>query len=99
LILLSPAAFELHEPASLKPRVLKFLESQNATFTNVILDEPDELLKGKLRLGSLPCLYVFNREGQWTQFIGDTLEEDASHRHVYVERYVKSLLDQPAKKN
>jgi thiol-disulfide isomerase/thioredoxin len=86
------------EFAKLKTRVLKFLRDQDATFTNVILDETPKLMDDKLRLKSIPCLYVFNREGQWTQFIGDDLKEDASHRHPVVEQYIKSLLDQPAKK-
>jgi thiol-disulfide isomerase/thioredoxin len=87
------------ESGTLKARVVKFLQSQDATFTNVILDEPAKLMQDKLRLQSLPCMYVFNRDGQWTQFIGNDLAPDANHRHPNVEQYVKQCLAQTAKKN
>jgi thiol-disulfide isomerase/thioredoxin len=83
------------EAAKTKARVEKFLQSQGASFTNVILDEPVKLMEDKLRLKSIPCLYVFNRKGQWTQFIGSDLEPDPNHRHLNVEQYVKMCLAQP----
>ena len=75
------------------------MQSQNATFTNVILDEPGKLIQDKLRLKSIPCIYVFNRDGQWTQFIGDDIKPDPDHRHPNIEQYVKQCLAQPAKKS
>jgi len=81
-----------------QPKMLKFLQDQKATFINVALDESAELLKSKLRLTAVPCLYVFNREGQWTQFIGEKgLKVDEKHRPYQVEEYIKQLLDQPSK--
>jgi thiol-disulfide isomerase/thioredoxin len=84
--------------ATVKASVIRFLQSQNANFTNVILDEPIDVLTSKLRLESIPCLYVFNRDGQWTQFIGEGLQRDADHRHPFVQQYVEYLLDQPPQK-
>ena|SRR5579862_1854105 len=98
VISVSTDAVDPGEEAKIKTRVLKFLQPQQATFTNVVLDESPDLMKQKLRLTSIPCLYVFNREGQWTQFIGDSMQPDANHRHPNVESYIKTLLDQPAKK-
>jgi thiol-disulfide isomerase/thioredoxin len=81
-----------------QPRMLKFLQDQKATFINVALDESAEVLEKKLRLTQVPCLYVFNREGQWTQFIGEKdLKVDEKHRPYQVEEYIKQLLAQPAK--
>jgi thiol-disulfide isomerase/thioredoxin len=80
-----------------QPRIRKFLEEQKATFTNVALDEPASVLEEKLRIKTIPCLYVFNREGQWAQFIGDKLKVDEKHRPYQVEEYIKQLLAQPAK--
>jgi len=80
-----------------QPKMLKFLQDQKATFTNVVLDEPASVLIDKLRITAVPCLYVFNREGQWAQFIGDKLKVDEKHRPYQVEEYIKQLLAQPAK--
>jgi thiol-disulfide isomerase/thioredoxin len=85
------------EEAKLKAKVQRFLQSENATFANVILNEPPEVLKTKLHMASIPCIYVFNRDGQWTQFIGDTMEPDANHRHPNVEQYVNSALEHAKK--
>ena len=75
--------------------VTKFLNDQKATMINVLLDEGPEVKLNKLRLKSYPCVYVFNREGQWTQFMGDSLKPEEKHRRI--EEYVKQLLSQPAK--
>ena len=80
-----------------RPRILTFLRDQKATITNVVLDEPVEVLKGKLRIEMIPCLYVFNREGRWSQFIGDNLKTDEKKRPYQVEEYVKQLLAQQVK--
>jgi thiol-disulfide isomerase/thioredoxin len=86
------------QPEKTKQNVLKFLRSKNATFTNVILDEPTAVIENKLRIGNLPCIYVFDREGKWRQFIGEGLKADKNHRYVAVEEYVKSALQQPGPK-
>jgi thiol-disulfide isomerase/thioredoxin len=49
-------------------RVRSFLTVNGAEFTNFLLDEPPELCREKLRLSSVPCYYVFSRQGKWTQF-------------------------------
>jgi thiol-disulfide isomerase/thioredoxin len=94
----STDAVEPGEEAKLKARVLRFLQGQDAAFTNVILNEPADVIRSKLRMESIPCIYVFNRDGQWTQFIGDKLEPEPDHRHRNVEEYVAYCLEQTAKK-
>ena len=49
-------------------RVRNFLTINTADFTNFLLDEPPEVCRDKLRLSSVPCYYVFSRQGKWTQF-------------------------------
>jgi thiol-disulfide isomerase/thioredoxin len=98
VISVSTDPVELGDEAKLKAKVLRFLQSENATFSNVILNEPPDLLRTKLHMDFIPCIYVFNQAGQWTQFIGDSIVPDANHRHPNVEQYVTSLLEQPAKK-
>jgi thiol-disulfide isomerase/thioredoxin len=51
-----------------KDDALAFLRAQKAVFTNLLLDEPRKLWTTKLRTISVPCYYVFNRQGQWVQF-------------------------------
>jgi hypothetical protein len=47
-----------------KEKVKKFLVSQKATFTNLILDEPPEVWQKKLKFEGPPCVFVFDREGK-----------------------------------
>jgi thiol-disulfide isomerase/thioredoxin len=54
-----------------KERVLGWLRKLKANIVNLILDEHTELLKEKLRIVTIPSVYVFNRQGQWTHFSSD----------------------------
>ncbi|HYV40064.1 MAG TPA: TlpA family protein disulfide reductase [Gemmataceae bacterium] len=100
LVVISVSTFEFSkakddaEKKAKEKAVLDYLKSQNATYTNVILDVPDDLVKEKMRIGEIPCIYVFNPQGKWVQFIGDKLVHDKDNRHPEVEAYVKSLVDQ-----
>jgi hypothetical protein len=51
-----------------RTRVLEFLKEKGAGFTNLILDESQELWQEKFQLVAPPCVYVFNRQGKWTKF-------------------------------
>jgi hypothetical protein len=78
--------------AEKKAEVLKFLKKQDATLTNLLLDEPQALWQSRLRIVAVPTVFVFNREGKWVQFKGDdgTLKED----YQEVDALVKKLLAQ-----
>src|SRR5579884_3721763 len=54
------AAFDPFEPDQEKAEALKYLRSKEATFTNLLLDEKEDVLKDRLRIESIPCVYVFN---------------------------------------
>jgi hypothetical protein len=54
--------------------VRKFLKSFKAPFGAMILDEPSSLHQEKLHFSAAPSAFVFNRQGKWTQFKGDTNE-------------------------
>jgi hypothetical protein len=69
--------------AEVKGRVVKFLESQKATFTNVILDEKPEVWQEKLGLEGVPAVMVFNAEGK--------VEKVFKEEPIYAE--VKKLVD------
>jgi hypothetical protein len=59
---LSVSLDDPNEPG-VRDKVLKFLESKDATFTNLILDEKPEVWQEKLKFEGPPCVYVFNAEG------------------------------------
>ena len=96
LVVVSVNVDDLDDNGKAPKFVTKFLNEQKATMINVLLDESPEVKLKKLRLTSYPCVYVFNKEGQWTQFMGeDGLKPEEKHRRI--EDYVKQLLSQPAK--
>jgi thiol-disulfide isomerase/thioredoxin len=78
-------------PARRTARVLKTLENLGSTITNVILDEPQKVLEDKLRISSIPCIYVFNRQGKWTKFGGG---QDSFVKPPEVEKLVVELLQE-----
>ena len=65
-----------------KAKVLEFLQKEGAAFTNLLLDEEVEFWQGKLRFMAPPCLYVFSRQGKWTQFEKTPIDYDAVDRLV-----------------
>jgi thiol-disulfide isomerase/thioredoxin len=75
-----------------RARLLKFLRETGADFTNLVLDESKEVLEEKLRVTSVPSLYVFDRQGRWTQFAADDLKETKSGNHPEVDALVEKLL-------
>jgi thiol-disulfide isomerase/thioredoxin len=97
LVVISVCTDELEDDTRVQTiaKARKFLESKGATCINVLIDEPTTVLKDKLRISSLPCVYVFNREGKWRQFIGADLQA-ADNPYGNVEEYVKQALKGPA---
>lgn len=81
-------AIEDQEDKDAKNAALKVLKSKGATYTNLLLDEPVEIWQNKLRFASTPSIYVFNRQGKWTQFKSDAEPID----HDAVEKLVVALL-------
>jgi hypothetical protein len=58
-----------------KARVKDFLSKQGAEFTNLLLNEDQTVWQKNLRFVGPPCYYVFNRQGKWTQFSSDAVDE------------------------
>ncbi len=76
------------DPNKVQEKVLRFLKKQKATFTNLLLDETDEFWQKKFRIDGPPCMYVFSRQGEWTQLSSQELEEQPKH----LERLIEDLL-------
>ncbi len=54
----------LGQPEDVVPKVLEFLKSQNATFDNVVCSEEADVLYGKMKLSSVPAVYVYSPAGE-----------------------------------
>jgi thiol-disulfide isomerase/thioredoxin len=70
-----------------QPGVLKFLEEQQATFDNVLCSEESDTLSKKMKLASIPAVYVYDRDGNMKRFEG---EESYKEVPALVERYLKN---------
>jgi len=68
VIVLSVQLDSLDERKSLPAKVAKILKDRGADFTTVILDEDQDFWQDRLRFTTYPSVFVFNREGKWTQF-------------------------------
>jgi hypothetical protein len=81
------------------PAIQQVLGKRNmAALTNVLLDEEQPFWKKKFRIAGVPCVYVFNRDGKWTQIYSTTLQKDDGEiRHEMLEAFVVELLKEPAK--
>lgn len=69
----------------LEKRLSKFLRDKQATFTNLLLDEPPEFWQEKLHTAAVPCLFVFDRNQKWTQYAEEI-------NHEAIEKQVVELL-------
>ena len=78
------------DPMKMKGNVLRFLTKQKATFTNLLLDETDAFWQKKFRIDGPPCMYVFSRQGKWTQLSGQDLEDQPKQ----LDRLIENLLDE-----
>jgi len=63
-------------------KALKFLQAMNATFLNLMLDEPANEWSDKLGIKSLPAVFVFDREGRWRKFTEGATHEDVEKQAI-----------------
>ena len=69
-----------------KDKARKFLVSQKATFTNLILDEKVEVWQKNLKIEGVPCIFVFDRDGKVAK------KFDSGEKYDEVEKFVVDLL-------
>jgi len=83
---LAAISVSLDDPKDKKAQqnVIDFLRKQNATFTNLILDEKAEVWQEKLKFAGPPCVFVFNRNAEWKKF--------ESPDYAEIEKYVAELV-------
>src|SRR3954470_12352989 len=76
LVAVSVSLDDLSEDGA-KDKVTKFLEKQNATMTNLILDEKAEAWQAKLKIDGPPMVMVFNKKGELEQkFVDKDVDYD-----------------------
>jgi thiol-disulfide isomerase/thioredoxin len=84
-------AVNLDDPtdAAAREKAVKFLKDQKAAFTNLFIDpsEKPEDWFTRLRIESIPAMFVFNREGKLEKrYVDDVIKHDE------VEKLVTQLL-------
>jgi hypothetical protein len=67
-------------------KVRKYLVSQKASFTNLILDENVEVWQKKLKIEGPPCIFVFDKDGKIAK------KFDSGEGYDEVEKLVADLL-------
>lgn len=74
-----------------RARALAFLEKEQATFANFLLDEPASVWQNRWDLSGPPCVFVFDRHGKRAgKFQVDS--EAKAFTYADVEKLVKELL-------
>jgi len=84
-------------PAYYEKEVLNFLTQQEATFENVLCNQPSDEVFEKIDLASIPAVYVFGRDGKLVKrFDSDSSENvgtnDEAFTYADVNKLVGSLL-------
>jgi hypothetical protein len=83
--------------AKMRAKVQAFLEKQNATLTNVMLDAKPEVWQEKLKIDGPPCIYVFDRDNHFVKklpVISEKESEAEPAEYSVVEKVVTKLLGQ-----
>ena len=86
LVAVSVSLDELTEEGA-KDKVMKFLQKQQATMTNLILDEKPAVWQAKFKIDGPPLVMVFNRNGELEQKFVD---KDVDYRAI--EKLTAELL-------
>jgi thiol-disulfide isomerase/thioredoxin len=77
------------KPEEVEPKVLAFLQQQQATFDNVLSTVESDALYRKLKLTSIPAVFIYDRDGKLVQRFDNeaaTTEADAFTYEQVAER-------------
>jgi thiol-disulfide isomerase/thioredoxin len=87
-VALDPLDGSLEPRADTIANIDRFLKKQNATFTNLVLDEPNSIWE-KFHIVGIPSVYVFDREGKWSLFDSTQLAKNQSGPEELVVQLLK----------
>jgi len=79
------------DPPERRPKVQAFLEKQNATFANYLLDEEQEFWQERFGVKAPPAVLVFGKDGKLVRRF-DTEDPRKPYSYEDVEKLVKDLL-------
>lgn len=84
-------------PEFYRERVLTFLQEQDATFENFLLNVPSDELFEKIELASIPAVYVYGRDGKLVKrFDSESAEnlkaDEEAFTYADVNKVVQGLL-------
>ena len=80
------------KPADVEPAVLEFLRKQGATFDNVLSNEEPEAISKKLRIASIPAVFVYDANGKLREKFTEGASSKGKPVYDQVERLVDELL-------
>jgi thiol-disulfide isomerase/thioredoxin len=88
------AGIKAKPPEFYKEKVLKFLESREAAFENILSNVPADELFEQMKLSSIPAVYVFGRDGKlFKRFDNEQAEkEEDNFTYADVTKLVDKLL-------
>lgn len=79
-------------PESYREKVLTFLTKQNASFENVLSSVAAEDLFNQLKIGSIPAVFVYDRNGKRVKVFADPIEGEEFTYADHIRPFVESLL-------
>ena len=85
---LASVSVSLDDPADkeARERIVKFLRAKDAEFTNLFLDEPNELWSERLKIDLPPAVFVFDRDGRLAgKFLGKKVDYETQIEPLVVE--------------
>jgi len=83
----------LGKAEDVQPAVLDFLRRQQATFTNVLCSEESDLLYERLKLSSIPAVFVYDQQGTLVKRFTASDPSQPAFTYEDVEQLVMQLLN------
>lgn len=82
----------LGKPEDVQQPVLDFLRRQEATFTNVLSSDEADVLYSRLKLSSIPAVFVYDRQGKLVKRFTASDPSQPAFTYQDVEQLVEQLL-------
>lgn len=80
-------------PEDVRPKVLEFLTSQNATMQNFISSDPDQTVTNQIDIVAIPATLVYDRQGELHKVFSNDEGEYGAEGYNY-EQHVAPLVEQ-----
>jgi len=72
-----------------KASLLKFLRNVEATFTNLVLDEKEDVWTKRLGIEGYPAMFVFNRDGKYQKLLAPDIDDELANVEKLVVEWLK----------